>query len=232
MKTRQMSPRQRQGLLLLLVAVVGLVGVFVLIARYVASVSHQVGSKIEVLELTRPVAAYQAVSAADLGEVSVPAKWAPPNALREPAQAQYQVTQTPLSAGTVLQQGMLSAPPRISPGQEEISIVVDQSSGVDYQINAGDKVDVVATFGDSANGAGGNLGGTRAQARIVVHDATVVSVGSPTSQGQAVTFALTPAEVQHIAYANSFAQSVRLSLIAPNTSVVPSSPRPYAPKGL
>ena len=67
---RQMNPRQRQGLLLVVLAAVGLIGVFLLVASYVSSVSKQVGPKVDVLTLVRPLSAYQPVTSADLGVVA------------------------------------------------------------------------------------------------------------------------------------------------------------------
>ena len=56
-----MNPRQRRAVLLLAIAALGLVGVFALVANYVSEVETQVGDKIVVLELTRPVAANEAM---------------------------------------------------------------------------------------------------------------------------------------------------------------------------
>ena len=55
-----MNPRQRRAVLLLAIAAIGLIGVFALVANYVSEVETQVGDKMVVLELTRPVAANEA----------------------------------------------------------------------------------------------------------------------------------------------------------------------------
>jgi len=44
-----------------------------------------------------------------------------------------------------------------------------------------------------------------------------------------VTLALTPVQVQEVAYAESFAQKVWLSLVAPGTTGTQAQPPPYAP---
>ena len=49
-----MNPRQRRGILLLTLSALGLLGVFVLVAGYVADVRAEVDPKIEVLTLARP----------------------------------------------------------------------------------------------------------------------------------------------------------------------------------
>jgi pilus assembly protein CpaB len=223
-------------MLLLLVAAAGLFGVFLLIAGYVSDVSKQVGPKVEILELTAPVAAYQPITASMLGEVAVPAKWAPPNALRDPSQAVGLVSNIGLPGGTELEQSMLNPPPALAPGQREIAIMVDAESGVAGQVTPGSQVDIVATYQ-------GNNQGVRNSARVIVPDAKVLDVGSPTTTGGSatgssapsgqsqvvpVTFALTPDQVLQVSYAESFAQKVRLSLVAPGTGPA-TAPAPYQP---
>jgi pilus assembly protein CpaB len=225
------------------IAAAGLVGVFLLIAGYVRDVSRQVGPKIEVLELTRPLAAYQQPTSNDLGFTEVPAKWAPRDALRDPSQVAGLVAGVALPAGTELEQGMLIAPPTLKPGQREIAILVDAETGVAGNLQPGSLVDIVATF------QGNSQQGSKNSARVVVPDARVLQVGSPTTtttsttggaataSSQAalqnavvpVTFALTPQQVLQVSYAESFAQKVRLSVIAPNTTGATPNVPPYQP---
>ncbi len=232
MNPRQMNPRQRQGLLLVVIALVGLIGVFALIANYVSGVSRQVGPKVRVLELTSPLAAYQPVTASMLGEVSLPAKWASSRAIEDPVAAEQQISPVALPAGTMLQQGMLSAPPSVPAGYREIAVTVDPSSGVDGLITPGSLVDVIATFG--ANNSG------HSSARVVVPSAKVIvaptapassqnSRSATQGQSEAITLALTPGQVLQVYYAESFASDLRLSLVAPGTTGRPVHPRPYAP---
>ena len=186
-------------MLLLVVAAAGLIGVFVLIAGYVSDVSKQVGPKVEILELRAPVAPYQPITASMLAEVTVPAKWAPVRSLRDPSQAVGLVTDVPLPGGTYLEQGMLTTPPALQPGEREIAILVDAESGVAGQVSPGSQVDIIATF------SGANQGPS--SARVIVPDARVLDVGTPTVAGGSatgssapsgqnqvvpVTFALTP----------------------------------------
>jgi pilus assembly protein CpaB len=245
-RRRQLNPRQRQGVLLIAVAVIGLIGVFVLIAGYVNDVSKQVGPKVEVLQLNSPVQQYQPLTSNMLGEVSVPAKWAPRNAIRDPAQVAGLVAGTALPSGTVLEQGMVVAPPALQPGEEEMSILVDVETGVAGQISAGSHVSIIGTYADrnSENAR------SSASARVVVPDARVLSVGAPTSapsgaspgpgpQAAAnghlvsstvypVSFALTPEQVLAVSYAESFASKVRLSIL-PSTGAAPPKVPPYKP---
>ncbi len=227
MRRRQLNPRQRQGLLLVVIAASGLVGVFLLIASYVSDVAKQVGPKVNILMLTAPVAAYQPLPTGALGEVSVPAKWAPRNALGNPGQAAGLVAGVALPAGTELEQGMLIAPPALPPGSREIAVMVDTETGVAGQITPGSLVDVIASYA-------GNQQGKKSSTRMVVSRVRVLNIGTPTTpggssagvpsqagaqnQGVPVTFSLSPEQVLKVSYAESFAQKVRLSLLAPGTT--------------
>lgn len=235
-----MNPRQRQGLLLVVIAAAGLVGVFVLIASYVSNVARQVGPKTHVLELSQAVSTYEPFSSNVLREVSIPEKWAPQNALTDPVQTQGLVAASSLPAGTYLQQGMLEPPPTLTAGQREIAILVDPETGVAGQIAPGDLVDIIATFQ-------GNGQGTRNSAQVVVPSAKILQIGTPTTGGGStsasssgggsavsdqvipVTFSLTPEQVLRVSYAESFAQKVRLSLVAPGSSGQPVTPPTYQP---
>lgn len=228
-----MNPRQRQGLLLVVIAAVGLLGVFLLIANYVSSVSKQVGPKTELLKLVQAVPAYQAVSANDLGEVTVPKKWAPTNAITDPAQVVGLVTQVPLPAGTELEQGMLTQRPALAPGHREMAIFVDAETGVAGQITPGELVDIVGTF----QGSGSTTAGTasKSKSEIIVPSAQVLNVGqisggsNNSNSTVPVTFSLTPSEVLKVTYAESFAQKVWLSIVAPGSNAAPVNPPPYSP---
>ncbi len=223
-------------MLLIVVAAAGLVGVFLLIAGYVRNVSKQVGPKVQVLELKAPLQRYEPISPGMLGYVSLPAKWAPANALRSPDAAIGLVSQVYLPAGTELEQGMLGTPPSMSAGQEEIAIMVDAESGVAGEVTPGSVVSIIATYA-------GNNQGSKNTARVIVPVARVLGVGTPTTAGGSatgssaptgqsqvvpVTFALSQQDVLAVSYAETFAQKLRLALVAPGTASVPQPP-PYTP---
>ncbi len=236
--SRQMNPRQRQGLLLVVIAAVGLIGVFLLIASYVSSISKQVGPKVGLVELAQPLSPYQPVTPGSLQVVSLPAKWAPPNALRDPSQALGLVSSVALPQGTVVEQGMLNPAPALQRGQREIAILIDGESGVAGQVVPGSMVDVVGTFK-------GNSLGSRSSARVIVAGARVLGVGVPTANAGPpvlsaakstsatsvvpITFAFTPEQVLAVSYAESFADRVRLSLVAPGSTGPPGNLQPYSP---
>ena len=216
-----MNPRQRRGLLLIAVAFLGLLGVFVLIAQYVASVREQVDPKVELLSLTKPVAANEAVTDDMVRRVEMPRRWAPATALRDPGELVGVVAGTDLRKGSLLQRGMLVPPPDLGPGEREVAILVDAETGVAGKIGPGKLVDIVATFPASDRKA--------PQSRVVVPGARIIEVGEPRLKGGnnlreqqqdptqvvPVTFALTPQEVLQVTYAESNAAEVRLSLLRP-----------------
>jgi pilus assembly protein CpaB len=219
-----MNPRQRQGLLLVVLSAFGLVAVFVLVANYAQSLASQVGDKITVVELAAQLNPYQPLSPNMLTEVTVPRKWAPPNAVTDPSPLIGLVSRVPLPVGTELEQGMLSQAPSLTPGHREIAVLVDAETGVANQIQPGDLVDIIATFQGSGNG-GHNY------AEVVVPSAQVLEIGQLTGSGNGsvpVTFSLTPADVLKVSYAESFAQKVRLSKVAPGSGATPVAPPPYS----
>jgi pilus assembly protein CpaB len=204
------------------VAAAGLIGVFVLVANYVSSVSKQVGPKVDVLTLVRPLQAFQQITSADLGFVALPQKWVPGTALRDPSEAVGEISQVPLPTGTELERGMLTGRPSLQPGQQEFALPVDATTGVANQVQAGSVVNIVATFA---------AGQSRpASARVMVSDVSVlIAAQSGTSGGGVVTLALSPQQVQQVAYVESFAQKYWLSLVAPGTTGAQPQLPPYQP---
>jgi pilus assembly protein CpaB len=215
------NPRQRRGLLLIGISALGLVVVFVLIAGYVADVREEVDPKVRLLALAKPAEAFQAVTDDMVREVEMPARWAPPSALRDPGQLVGVVAATPLTKGSLLQEDMLVAPPQLAPGERELAILVDAETGVAGKIGPDSVVDIVATYPGNDRKA--------AESRVVVPNARIVEVGAPRIEGGRgvreqnadpsqvvpVTFALTPEQVLVVSYAESNASEVRLALLRP-----------------
>lgn len=237
-----MTPRQRRGVLLLGLALVGAVLVFVMVAAYVAGVREEVEPKTQMLVLSRPVSAYEPVEAAMVRRREVPRKWLPDRALRDPTQVAGLVAGTDLPAGVALQQGMLVPPPDIGPGEREIAILISADTGVAGKIRPGDIVDIHATFAGDRQSV--------PRARTVIAGARIVTIGTPregserrafgpVEEGLAaggagadrvvpVTFALSPPQVRQLTYAESFAEEVRLALVRRGeTSEVPGDKREY-----
>jgi pilus assembly protein CpaB len=222
-----MTPRQRRGVLLLVIAGIGAVLVFSLISGYVSDVRKNVEPKTEVLVLTRSVPELQPIPPDAVSTKSVPAKWVGAQALRDPSQIGGLVPSTELPAGVELQQGMLVAPPSLQAGQQEISILINADTGVAGKLRPGDSVDVLATF------PADDTTRSPASARTLIRRARVVTIGVPraatrpgsTSQNSPsaeaaqqqvlvpITFALRPTIALRLTYAETFASEIRLSLI-------------------
>lgn len=217
-----MNPRQRRGLLLIAISALGLLAVFVLVAGYVADVRDQVDPKIRLLSLAKPVKANQAITDDMVTTVEMPERWAPPTALRDAGELVGMVAGTDLTERTLLQRGMLVAPPDLAPGEREVAILVDAETGVAGKIGPGKVVDIVAVFPATERKA--------ARAVVIVPSARIVEVGQVRLKGgdtlreqQAadpgrvvpVTFALSPEDVLRVSYAEQNADGVRLSLLRP-----------------
>lgn len=214
-----MNPRQRRGVLLLILAAFGAVGVFVAISSYVASVREQVTPTVVAIRLTKDVGAQASLSSDVYEKVEIPRRWAPRTALLQEDELVGQVAVSKLPRGAFLQRGMVEDEPQLAPGQRELAILVDAETGVAGKIGPGSVVDIAATFG-------GDNEGEAPESQIVVNNARVIAVGQPRVEGgrdprrqQAdptqvvpITFALSVRQTLILTYAESFAKEVRLAL--------------------
>ena len=228
-----MNPRQRRGVLLLVLAVAGAIAVFFSVSSYVSDVRSEVTPKSGVLRLTKTVGAYKPITDDAVEEVEVPDKWAPESAVRDRSNLVGTVTASELEKGSYIQEGMLIPEPSLQRGQRELAILVDAETGVAGKISPGSVVDIHATFpGDQQQ---------RPKSRIVVAGARIIDVGetetlSRTQQGGGtaeeevvpVTFGLSVRESLILTYAESFAEEVRLALTRPgDRRKIPSDEREF-----
>jgi pilus assembly protein CpaB len=223
-----MNPRQRRGILLMALAAVGAVAVFFVAVNYVQGISRQVGPTTTAYQFVKPVPRLHVITQADLEEVRVPVRWLPQAAIQSFDTTRGLVAQDDVPAGAVLQRGMVGPPPELQPGQREIAIMINAETGVGGKIQAGDLVDIYATFNDEES--------KQTQARVIVANARVLAIGAlqqldaPVDERNAstatrfqasevvpVTFALNVRDSLKITYAESFATKLRLALIAPGT---------------
>ena len=212
-----MNPRQRRGILLILVTILGAIVTFLAVLNYVQSVSSQVGPKTTVLELSKDVTELQEITAEDVTAVDVPERWVPKDAVHSLSDFEGKVTASSYSKGAVLQASMLQDPPQLSEGYREVTIMVDAETGVAGKVAPGSRVDVVSTIEDP---------NTKQQtAQVIIHNALITDVGVATkvedesssgdfteSEAVPVTFSLTPEDSLKLAYAESFSKKVRLLL--------------------
>ena len=115
--------------------------------------------------------------------------------------------------------------------------MIDAETGVAGKITPGARVNIFATFA-------GRRDTDPDVSKIIVAGAQVLDVGKITastrprtpsgspSQGVPITFALDTEDAQRVAYAESFAEHVRLALVAPgDTAAPPDSARTYTLAG-
>jgi len=230
-----MNPRQRRGVLLVGLAVVGALAVFLSVVNYVADVQSRVGPMVSVVRLSTDAAPYAEITADMVEQIESPERWSPANALTDAIELTGLVSTVELPAGTVRQQGMLVEPPALQAGQRGFAVLVDAETGVAGRIGRGSIVDVYATYPSQDE--------VPAQAVIMVENARILEVGIPTatteadptggfSEGQVVpvTFALSVDESLRLIYARSFAANVSLALRAPlDDATLGDTQRTYRP---
>jgi pilus assembly protein CpaB len=232
-----MNSRQRRGAVLLVVSVICAVAAFAGVVAVVGDARSQVGSKVTAYEVSADVPAYTALDTAKLHRISVPKRWLPDTAVRDLGQLQGKIAAVPLKKGSLLESDMVAARPRLAPGQMEIAIMIDAETGVAGEITPGARVNIFATFA-------GRKDTDPDVSKIIVTDAQVLDVGEIkafdknqdaqrlSEEGVPITFALDAEDAQRVAYAESFAEHVRLALVAPgDTAVPPQSQRTYTLAG-
>ncbi|HEY5833574.1 Flp pilus assembly protein CpaB [Streptomyces sp.] len=232
-----MNSRQRRGVVLLVVSALCAAAAFAGVLAVVSDARSQVGSKVTAYELAADVPAYTELDAHDLRRISVPKRWLPDTAVREPGQFQGKIAAVPLKKGSLLQSDMVAARPELKPGQMEIAIMIDAETGVAGKITPGARVNIFATFAPRKD--------TDPEiSKIIVAGAQVIDVGvikafdksqdaqRLSAQGVPITFALDTENAQRVAFAESFARHVRLALVAPgDTAAPPASDRTYTLAG-
>lgn len=197
-----MSPRQRRGLLLLLIASAGAVLSFVTVLQYTASVAEQLGPRRPVVVVAREVPAYAPILEADLQVRLVPVVFAPPAALDSADAVSGRVSPVALPAGTFLQDAALVDPPALAAGERAVTVLATGEQSLARSLAVGDVLDVVAGYPGSARG--------EATARVEVDAARVLSVAPPKDEEDAVfvTLAVSPADGLALARAQASDASV------------------------
>ncbi|MFJ2717090.1 Flp pilus assembly protein CpaB [Streptomyces sp. NPDC087437] len=229
-----MNSRQRRGVILLILSVICALAAFAGVLSVISDVKSKVGPEVAAYQLRTDVAPYTTLSTGQFEKVKMPKRWLSPNAVTDLGQIQGKIAVTTLRKGSLLQSDMIVNQPALQPGQQEVAIMIDAATGVAGKITPGATVNVYATFG-------GQRQGDPAQSKIIVTHAKVLDVGritalQPNADNRAqqptdavpITFALSTIDAQRITYAESFAQRVRLALVAPGSDTsVPAKDRTY-----
>ncbi|MGW1462843.1 Flp pilus assembly protein CpaB [Streptomyces sp. NPDC001493] len=218
-----MNSRQRRGVILLLLSVLCAFGAFAGVLSVISDVNSKVGPEVTAYQLKTNVAPYTALNSGQFEKISMPERWLSANAVTDLREVQGKIAVTQLREGSLLQTDMMVAKPELRAGEQEIAIMIDAATGVAGKITAGATVNVYATFA-------GERDGDPAQSKVIVANARVLDVGKLTAlepdrsstsfqmtQAVPITFALNTLDTQRIAYAESFAEHVRLALVAPGS---------------
>ena len=238
-----MNSRQRRGVVLMLLSALCALGVFAAVLVLVRDVESKVGSEVTAYELKQDVPAYERLDVGKLRKVAVPERWLPETAVRDPKELRGKIAANALRKGSLLQTDMLADRPALEPGQQEIAIMIDAATGVAGKITPGARVNIFATFDGEVTGDGKNA--RAPESRIIVAGARVIDVGRLTSLSERdrdqrggpeevvpITFALGTRDAQRLAFAESFAENVRLALVAPGSDeTIPEEDRTYTLAG-
>ncbi|MCC9156832.1 Flp pilus assembly protein CpaB [Streptomyces parvulus] len=229
-----MNSRQRRGIILLILSVLCALGAFAGVLSVVNDVKSKVGPEVAAYRLKSDVEPYTPLDEGQFEKIEMPERWLSENAVTDLGQVRGKIAVTRLKAGSLLQSDMVVDQPALRPGQQEVAIMIDAATGVAGKITPGSAVNVYATFEGEREGA-------PAQSKIIVTNARVIDVGELTSlepdensrdreptDAVPITFALSTIDAQRITYAESFAQRVRLALVAPGGgTTVPDKDRTY-----
>ena len=229
-----MNSRQRRGIILLILSVLCALGAFAGVLSVINDVKSKVGPEVTAYRLKSDIEPYTELGAAQFEKIEMPERWLSENAVTDLSQVRGKIAVTKLKAGSLLQTDMIVDTPALRPGQQEVAIMIDAATGVAGKITPGSSVNVYATFE-------GEREGDPDQSRIIVTNAKVLDVGRLTAlqpdendrgreptDAVPITFALSAIDAQRITYAESFAQRVRLALVAPGgDTTVPEKDRTY-----
>ncbi|MFF7978217.1 Flp pilus assembly protein CpaB [Streptomyces sp. NPDC007901] len=227
-----MNSRQRRGVILLILSVICALAAFAGVLSVIDNAKSEVGPKVTAYELRSDVTPYTTLSPSQFKRIALPKRWLSANAVTSLSQIQGKIAVTTLKKGSLLQTDMIVDQPELKPGEQEVAIMIDAATGVAGKITPGSLVNVYATFE-------GRQQTDPDQSKIIVTNARVLDVGQLTSlepdnknqqptDAVPITFALSTLDAQRLTYAESFAQRVRLALVAPGTTTtVPDKDRTY-----
>ncbi|MFJ4830301.1 Flp pilus assembly protein CpaB [Streptomyces sp. NPDC088747] len=222
-----MNSRQRRGVILLVLSALCAMGAFAGVLSVIRDVNSKVGPEVAAYRLKDDIAPYKDLSADQFEKVEMPERWLSSTAVTDLSQIRGKIAVTQLEKGSLLQTDMIVDRPALETGQQEIAILIDASTGVAGKINPGSRVNIYATFeADDADGVD--------QSKVIVANARVIDVGKITAldpgqssadrsrtatQAVPITFALSTADAQRVAFAESFAEHVRLALVAGGSDI-------------
>ncbi|MFF9086900.1 Flp pilus assembly protein CpaB [Streptomyces sp. NPDC014991] len=228
-----MNSRQRRGVILLILSVLCALGAFAGVLSVVHDANSKVGPEATAYRVRSEVKPYTTLDTGQFEKIRMPRRWLSDRAVTDLRQLRGKIAVTTLHPGSLLQTDMIVDQPALQPGQQEVAIMIDAATGVAGKITPGSRVNVYATFE-------GRKEGDPDQSKIIVTNARVLDVGQITAldpdrdknqqptEAVPITFALSTIDAQRVTYAESFAQRVRLALVAPGSETsVPDKDRTY-----
>ncbi|HEY3684387.1 MAG TPA: SAF domain-containing protein [Streptosporangiaceae bacterium] len=208
-----MNPRQRRGVLLMVLAAIGAVAVFIAVIGYVNKMESEIGATTTVLQLTADAEQYHPVSSSQVRAVQMPTKYVSSQQVTDFSKIAGLVPATNLKAGSFVQSDMFTTAPGLKPGQREV--VLNASSGLNLDI--GSKVDLIAIW------QGSQQGGPACAERLLTNQPILSIDAAPQQNGKAsggvsVHFAVTGAQALHLDMVQA-AANFNLNLVAPGQDV-------------
>lgn len=217
-----MNPRQRRGVIFMLLAGLTALVLFFVAVNYVSSVNAKVSPTVTVFQAAKQIDAYSVVGEDDLEAVEVPKKWTSPETIDEKRSLVGRRVSFNVAKGTYLGTDMLLPPSSLNRDEREIALTVDAKTGIAGRVRSGDFVDVYAVFGEDAQ---------RGASRVLVRGVRVVSVRGIETRSETssrdeleqqqvipVTLALKPTAALAVTYADAFAKTVRLVGLPPEAN--------------
>ncbi|OFL68798.1 MULTISPECIES: Flp pilus assembly protein CpaB [unclassified Brevibacterium] len=230
-----MNPRQRRGVITLVIAAIGAIAVFLGVVAYVGSVNAEVGPRVTVYKAAADIDTYQTINPEeDVEKIEMPEKYVTSLMVTSLDQLAGQKARTDITKGSILQTDSLTPVSALEDGEREVTISFDAAAGINGRVQPGDVVDVVAAFARERDDEPGGQDYRRADipynvAGVLVSNAEVVAVGKAApdidvqgNQGAgeaaiegvaekvAVTFAVPVKDAARLSYGESFAVSMRL----------------------
>lgn len=217
-----MNPRQRRGVIFMVLAGLCAIALFFVSISWVGSVNAKVSPLVKTYQAKSEIPAYSVIEEDDIEAVEIPKRWAATSATSDLESLIGERVAFNIGEGTYLSDDMLLPRSSLNENEREIALTVDAKTGIAGRVQTGDFVDVYAVFVDES----GN-GGT---SQVLVRNVRVVSVrgvetqtaksGDSFSEEQIVpvTLALPPKAALAVTYADAFAASVRLVGLPPGVS--------------
>ena len=224
-----MNSRQRRGVILLVVSVLCALAAFAGVLALIRNVQSKVGPETSAYELQRGRPAYRTLSAAQFTKVSMPERWLPKTAVTDLADVRGKIATSRLHKGSLLQSDMIAGPARPEArgaGDRHHDRRRDRRRGQDH---AGQRVNIFATFAGGQQSGGKGRTPTSPRSSSAAPGSSTSGSSPPFKEsdtsdertrqrerdGVPITFALDTTDAQRVAYAESFAEHVRLALVAP-----------------